>query len=236
MNTGTSEKILVVDDDIQIQKAIRIALSARGYEVMLASSGEEALETALLKKPDLVILDLSLPQMSGFEFCREFRRWSEAPVIVLSIRDRESDKISALDLGADDYITKPFNTAELLARIRAHLRRSKQASVIEDEFEFDELKVNFPGCRVVVNDVEVKLTKTEFALLQYFIKNAGRVVTYNNLLSHVWGPEYECDTQTLRVHIGNLRKKIEPDSNRPKFIITEPGVGYRFTPSFTSQS
>jgi two-component system, OmpR family, KDP operon response regulator KdpE len=227
MNTN-KEKILVVDDDVQIRRALRNALSARGYEVLLASGGEEALEIAALEIPSMVILDLSMPGMSGLEVCRELRTWSQLPILVLSVYDKEADKVAALDLGADDYLTKPFNTGELLARIRAHIRRAKQLPSTVTVFESGGLKVDLARHYVLKNDQEVKLTKTEYSLLQYLIQNSGRVVTYSILISKVWGPEYDGDTQTLRVHIGNLRKKIEEDPNRPLFILTEPGVGYRF--------
>lgn len=225
-----SEKILVVDDDIQIRRALRNALSARGYDVMLASNGEEALDMAASETPDMVILDMSMPGISGIEVCKELRTWTHIPILILSVKDKEADKIAALDLGADDYLTKPFNTGELLARIRAHIRRTKQIQPVDPVFEKNGLKVDLARHLVFKDGEELKLTKTEFSLLQYLIQNSGRVVTYSLLLSQVWGPEYECDTQTLRVHIGNLRKKIEEDPNRPHFILTEPGVGYRFNP------
>jgi len=222
------EKILVVDDDVRIRRALKNALSARGYDVLLASNGDEALEIASLEVPSMVILDLSMPGMTGLDVCKELRIWSQVPILVLSVHDKEKDKVSALDLGADDYLTKPFNTGELLARIRAHIRRAKQVPSSVTVFESHGLKVDLSKHQVFREGHEVKLTKTEFSLLQYLIKNSGRVVTYTILLSEVWGHEYEGDTQTLRVHIGNLRKKIEGDPNRPNFILTEPGVGYRF--------
>lgn len=223
------ERILVVDDDAQIRRALHHALSARGYEVLLAENGEEALTLAAAQRPDMVIVDLSMPGLSGLDVCRQLRAWSQVPVLVLSVHDKETDKITALDLGADDYLTKPFSTGELLARIRAHLRRTHQAEGESPLFESNGLKVDFAYYQVFLNEVEVKLTKTEFALLQYLIRNAGRVVTYNLLLDQVWGGlRMENDIQTLRVHVGNLRKKIELDPNRPRFILTEPGVGYRF--------
>jgi len=226
MNKG--EKILVVDDDVQIRRALRNAISARGYEVITASNGEEALDKASLELPDMIILDLAMPGLSGLEVCKEIRSWSDIPILILSVKEKEKDKIKALDLGADDYITKPFNTGELLARIRAHIRRAKQIKPLPSIIEEKGLKVDFAKHRVFLNEKEIKLTKTEFSLLKYLIQNAGRVITYNMLLEKVWGLEYSEDTQTLRVHIGNLRKKIEIDINRPQFIITEPSIGYRF--------
>jgi two-component system KDP operon response regulator KdpE len=230
MKSQGNEKILIVDDDRQIQRALRLAISARNYGVLLASDGEEALDLAASENPDLIILDLTLPRKSGIEVCKEIREWSKVPIIVLSIRDREEDKISALDLGADDYITKPFNTGELLARIRAHLRRSERTAPEMLEYEYDGLKIDLARHLATLDGNEIKLTKTEFDILSYLVKNSGRVITYNLLISKVRGPEYEGDTQMLRVHVGNLRKKIERDHNHPRLIITEPGVGYRFAP------
>jgi two-component system KDP operon response regulator KdpE len=224
----TEATILVVDDDMQILRALRHALAARGYEVLLASSGQQALEMAAVQQPNMVILDLTLPDMSGIEVCRELRTWLHVPILVLSVRDRPDDKVTALDTGADDYLTKPFDTSELLARIRSHLRRADQLPVAEPVYELENLRIDISRHQVLREGEEVHLTRTEFALLQYLAQNSGRVVTYGMLLQRVWGPEYETDTQTLRVHIGNLRRKIEPDPDRPRFILTEPGVGYRF--------
>jgi len=228
MTTIKGEKILVVDDDIQIRRALRNALSARGYEVILVVNGEEALTRAALDLPDMVILDLAMPGLSGFDVCRELRTWSNIPILVLSVKDKETDKIKALDLGADDYITKPFNTGELLARLRAHIRRAKQVKLMTPVFEERGLKVDFANYLVTLNNVEVKLTKTEFSILKYLIQNAGKVITYKLLISEIWGSNCDGDISALRVHIGNLRKKIEEDLNRPKFIITEARIGYRF--------
>jgi two-component system KDP operon response regulator KdpE len=228
MSAQLSDHILIVDDDIQIRRALHHALLARGYRITQAASGEEALNLAAAEPPSLVVLDLSMPGKSGLEVCKELRTWSKAPILVLSVRDRDTDKIAALDLGADDYLTKPFNTGELLARIRAHLRRVKELPVEKAVHEVDGLKVDLFRRLVTLDGQEVKLTKTEFGMLAYLIQNAGRVITYGQILTNVWGPEYEADTQTLRVHAGHLRRKIEPDPARPRFILTEPGVGYRF--------
>lgn len=228
MTNEINEKILVVDDDLQIQRALRLALSSRKYNVLLASTGEEALDIVFSRQPDLVVLDLTLPGISGIEVCKEIRSWSKIPIIILSVRQNEKDKIAALDLGADDYVTKPFNTGELLARIRANLRRMKPASGNGALYEIKGLTVDLFNHRIFLDGQEIRLTKTEFSLLKYFVENSGRVINYGLALSKVWGPEYETDVQTLRVHVANLRKKIERDPNRPQFIITEPGVGYRF--------
>ena len=225
-------KILVVDDDIQIRRALRNVISARGYEVILASNGEEALDKAALELPDMVVLDLQMPGLSGLNVCKELRSWSNIPILILSVKDLESDKVTALDLGADDYLTKPFKSGELLARIRAHIRRASQTKPASPIFEERGLKVDFASHQVFLESREIKLTKTEFSILKYLIQKTGKVITYKLLISEIWGSDYKGEISTLRVHIGNLRKKIEKDPNRPKFIITEPGIGYRFYSTF----
>ncbi|MBI2267690.1 MAG: response regulator transcription factor [Armatimonadetes bacterium] len=227
MSGAQADRILVVDDDVQIRRALQRALAMKGYQAIFAASGEEALEIAALELPAMVILDLSLPGISGLEVCQELRNWFKSPILVLSVRDRDTDKITALDLGADDYLTKPFSVDELLARIRAHLRRVSSTAYRKPLFEINGLKIDLSKRRVFLNSEEVKLTRTEFALLSYLVENAGRVITHGQLLTRVWGPEYAGDIQTLRVHIGNLRRKMERDPGRPEFILTEPGVGYR---------
>lgn len=229
--TESSPRILVVDDDSQIRRALRRALEARGYAVELAATGEEALDVAAGHIPDMVILDLSLPGMSGLDVCRELRTWTQAPILVLSIHETSSDKVAALDMGADDYLTKPFDTGELLARIRSHLRRSAQVEVTDPILEIDGLRMDLGGRQVFSDGEEVRLTRTEFEILQCLVRNAGRVVTCGLLLRHVWGPEFEGDVHTLRVHVANLRRKIEPAPDQPARIVTEPGVGYRLRPS-----
>jgi two-component system KDP operon response regulator KdpE len=224
------QKILVVDDDVQIRRALRNALSARGYEVVLAAGKEEALEAAAVELPRMVILDLGLPDGSGIDVCKELRTWSKMPILVLSVYDRPQDKVAALDMGADDYLTKPFDTSELLARIRSHLRRADNAPAAEPIYEFDGLRVDLSRRQVTRDGEPVHLTRTEFALLQYLVQNAERVVTYSLLLEHVWGNTGSGDTQTLRVHVGNLRRKVERVPEQPRHIITEAGVGYRFVP------
>jgi two-component system KDP operon response regulator KdpE len=202
---------------------------ARGYEVEVAVDGEEALSIAEGFAPDLVVLDLNLPGIDGFEVCRRFRTWSSTPVIVLSVREDESDKVEALDLGADDYQTKPFGIDELLARIRALLRRTEDRSAqLAPRFLADGLEIDL-GARLVARDGEaVRLTKTEWALLEAFAGHPGKLLTHGWLLSHVWGEAYASDVDVLRVFVSQLRKKIEREPTRPAIIVTEPGVGYRW--------
>jgi|LakMenEpi03Aug12_release.lakeMendotaPanAssembly.Ray.scaffolds.fasta_scaffold236349_1 two-component system KDP operon response regulator KdpE len=222
-------KILVIDDEPQIRRALRVGLEQNNYQVFLAASGEEGLDLAASRLPDLIILDLAMPGKNGFDVCKELREWTKTPIIILSVRDREEDKIKALDLGADDYLTKPFGIGELLARARAVLRR--QAPDDEQEqstFTCANLKVDFAHRRVYLANEEIHLTPKEYDLLRYMTTNADRVLTHRQLLSKVWGPEYENDSHTLRVHIANLRNKIEAHPERPFYIHTETRVGYRF--------
>lgn len=228
MSLDKKPQILIVDDDPQIRQVLRYAISARGYATMLAATAEEALERAAARSPDMVILDLSLPGMSGLEACKEIRTWSDVPILILSVQNRESDKITALDFGADDYLTKPFHTGELLARIRAHLRRGRSKEDAAPVLQYGDLILDLLHRQVRLGEMEIHLTKTEFALLSHLMRYAGRVLTHKMLLGTVWETEYEGDIQTLRVHMGNLRRKLEPDPHRPQFIVTEPGIGYRF--------
>lgn len=222
-------RILVIDDEPQIRRALRAGLEQNGYEVLLASSGEEGLDQAALHPPDAVILDLAMPGMDGFEVCRQLREWSDAPVMVLSVREGEAEKIRALDLGADDYVTKPFGLGELLARLRAALRRRESAAEPEPAaLELEGLRVDFARRLVLRDEQEVHLTPIEYDLLGELARNRDRVLTHRQLLTRVWGAEYSEDTHTLRVHIANLRQKIEPDPARPRYIHTEPRIGYRF--------
>jgi two-component system KDP operon response regulator KdpE len=221
-------RILAIDDEERIRRALKSILSARKYEVVLAASGDEGIDRAIDASPDLVILDLTLPDRSGLEVCRELRTWLAAPILVLSVRSGETDKISALDEGADDYLTKPFSAGELLARIRALLRRASGSSASDPVIEAGDLTIDIARRRALRNEEEIKLTRTEFDILAFLAQNAGRVVTSKQLLQTVWGEEYGEDTQTLRVHIGHLRRKIEPHPSVPQYILTEPGVGYRF--------
>jgi two-component system KDP operon response regulator KdpE len=220
--------ILVIDDEAQIRRALKSILTARQYQVRLATNGEEALDMAIAQPPDLIMLDLSMPGMSGLDVCRELRAWYAGPILILSVRGRESDKVAALDLGADDYLTKPFATNELLARIRALLRRSSGQATPPPIVEAGALTIDLAH-RLVTRDGEpVALTPTEYDILAYLAQNANRVVTTSMLLAQVWGAEPGDDTQSLRAHISHLRKKIEPQPSAPRYLITEPGVGFRF--------
>jgi two-component system KDP operon response regulator KdpE len=203
-----------------------VTLSAQGYTVIAAVSGQQAVSYTSTEKPDIVILDLGLPDMDGVEITRLLRQWTQIPIIILSVRGSESDKIAALDAGADDYLTKPFGVGELLARLRVALRRTDKGSQ-EPIFSRGSLKVDLVRRVVSVSEREIQLTPKEYELLHVLINNAGKVLTHHHLLCEVWGTEYGEEFHMLHVNISNLRRKIEPDSTRPQFIITEPGVGYR---------
>jgi two-component system KDP operon response regulator KdpE len=224
-------KILVVDDEEQIRRALKSILSARKYEVILASNGDEALDLAIDHTPDMAILDLSMPGLDGIELCRELRTWYTGPILVLSVRGGDADKIAALDTGADDYLTKPFSAGELLARVRAQLRRAASLVTPVPVITVRELEIDVPHRRVSRGGDEIDLTRIEFDILAYLAQNPDCVVTSKMILEKVWGPEYGDDTQTLRVHISHLRKKIEPHPSVPRYILTEPGVGFRFATS-----
>jgi two-component system, OmpR family, KDP operon response regulator KdpE len=219
--------ILVVDDEPLFRRALRAGLVNHGYDVALAASGEQAVDAAASTPPDLVILDLTLPRMSGLDVCRELREWSAVPIIILSARDRERDKVGALDLGADDYLTKPFGMAELLARVRAALRRTSGDSA-SPVLESGELRLDQARRLVTCDGEMVHLTPTEYEILRYLMTNAGKVITHRSLLHAVWGTGYEDSTRMLRVFIAQLRRKIEPNPARPTYIRTEPAIGYRF--------
>ena len=223
-------RILVVDDEIEILRALQRSLAAHGFEVFTASSGEDALEAITLHRPDLMLLDLGLPAMSGLEVIKRVRAQSDLPIIVLSVKDAERDKVQALDLGADDYVPKPFGMDEVLARIRVALRHTAQVQTgTEPTFTAGPLKVDFAQRLVQVNGQEVKLTPTEYDLLKALIKNRGKIMTRQMLLSQVWGTGYGTESHYLHVYIGQLRRKIEPDPAHPRFILTISGVGYRFS-------
>jgi two-component system KDP operon response regulator KdpE len=222
-------EILLIEDDPQIRKFLRAILIAEDYRLFEAATGNEGLAQAASRNPDLILLDLGLPDKDGIEVIGEIRRWSQVPILILSARDRERDKIDALDSGADDYVTKPFVPGEVLARIRASLRRA--AVLDKDEpsstVRFGNISVNLSARRVLVDGSEVHLTPNEFKVLQVLIRHAGQVVTHRQLLNQVWGPEHLGEAQYLRVFVGQLRRKLEADPAHPQHLITEPGVGYR---------
>jgi len=224
-------RILVVDDEPQITRVLRTTLSAQGYDLRVANDGETALEIMKDWTPDLVITDLAMPHMDGFELCRRVRAKAEMPIIVLSVRGEERTKVQALDAGADDYVTKPFGMSELLARIRANLRRvpveePTSGGVIEE----GDFRIDVDAHTVTIRGEEVRLTPKEFDLLVYLARHSGKVMTHRALLAAVWGPNATEQPEYLRVFVGQLRKKIEPDPSTPRYILTEPWVGYRFTP------
>lgn len=220
-------RILVVDDEEQIRRALRSILSARKYEVILAENGEQAIDLAIDHSPDMIILDIAMPGMDGIEVCRELRAWYTGPIIVLSVKAGETDKIVALDTGADDYLTKPFSAGELLARVRAQFRRAASAVVSPPLVTVGDLEIDFAHRRARRSGNEIDLTRIEFDILAFLAQNLDCVVTSRMILERVWGPEYGDDTQTLRVHVSHLRKKIEPYPSVPRYILTEPGVGFR---------
>jgi two-component system KDP operon response regulator KdpE len=224
----SSARILIVDDDPQIRRVLRTSLVAQNYEVADARNGEEALEKLREEKLDLVILDMNMPGMSGLETCRTIRSSSDIAIIMLTVRDAESDKVEALDAGADDYMTKPFGSPELLARIRAALRRSPQLSDDMQVIRLDDVEINFSLRRVVVGSRETRLTPKEFDLLQYMVAHPNVPIPHTKLLQSVWGPDYGDEVEYLRVFINQLRKKIEKNPSSPKYLVTEPWVGYRF--------
>ncbi len=225
----SGERVLVVDDEPQVLRLLRTALTERGYEVATAASGEEALDLLARRPVDVVVLDLVMPGMSGLDVCRALRPGSDTPVILLSAHGDERDKVLALDLGADDYLTKPFGMEELLARIRVALRHSTgRSAAAEPVFQCADLRVDFDARRVWRGGAEVRLTPTEYDLLKFLVQHADKALTHSMILRAVWGPEYSGESQYLRVYIPQLRRKLEADPARPRFIVTEPGVGYRF--------
>lgn len=224
--------ILVVDDEPQIRRVLRSTLTSQGYVLTDAKTGEEAIEIARKAKPDLILLDVNMPGMSGIETCREIRRFSSAPIIMLTVRNAERDKVLALDAGADDYVVKPFGIEELLARVRASLRRYSTGETLPP-FSVKDISMDFESRRVEVRGEEVHLTPKEFDVMKHLVMNQGKPLTHRRLLQAVWGPDYGEETENLRVVINQLRKKIEADPTHPKFILTEPWVGYRFQPPKT---
>ena len=227
-------RILVVDDEPQLIRAMAMNLRARDYDVELAATGEAALSIAARKHPDLVILDLGLPGIDGIDVIRGLRGWTSVPIIVLSVRESEGDKVAALDAGADDYVTKPFGMDELLARLRAALRRAapaEEAAVVET----DDFTVDLAAKRVTTPAGEVRLTPTEWHIVEVLVRNAGKLVTQRLLLQEVWGPQYGTETNYLRVYLAQIRRKLEPDPARPRYFITEARMGYRFEQGGTAR-
>jgi two-component system KDP operon response regulator KdpE len=224
-----SAKILVVEDEQQMQRALRAGLRANGFDVSVAASGEAALDVIALLRPDVILLDLTLPGIDGLDVVRQLREWTATPIVVLSARGEERDKVAALDLGADDYLRKPFGLEELLARIRVALRHAAHlSSGTEPVFDDGGLVVDLAKRRVTLDGADIHLTPTEYELLRELISNAGKVLTHHMLLNRVWGPASADDTQYLRTYINQLRKKLEIDPARPQRIINEPGIGYRY--------
>lgn len=221
-------KVLVIDDEPQIRRALRVGLEQYQFAVSLAANGDEGLDLVATVAPDMVILDLAMPGIDGFQVCKQLREWSNVPIIVLSVRESEEDKIAALELGADDYLTKPFGIRELIARMKAITRRSLSEQASESSFTSGDLFIDFAKRIVTKGGAEIHLTPKEYELLKYMVNNANRVLTHRQLLTKVWGPEYAEDHHTLRVHIANLRNKVETQPERPKFVCTETRVGYRF--------
>lgn len=226
----TDPQVLVIDDEPQILRALKTILGAKHYRVTTAASGEEGLALAAANPPDIIILDLGLPDLDGFAVCERLRQWTNIPVIVLSVRESERDKVRALDAGADDYLVKPFSIEELLARIRVALRHSAQMQGSpESAIQAGNLSIDLASHIVTRSGEEVKLTATEFKLLAYLAVNSGRVLTHQSILNKVWGIEYSDDVEYLRVYMSQLRKKLEEDPRHPRHLLSEPGVGYRFS-------
>jgi two-component system KDP operon response regulator KdpE len=223
-----SSRILVVDDEPQLRRVLRSTLSALGFVVADAANGEAALERIREEKFDLILLDINMPGLSGLETCRAMRERSDVSILMLTVRDRSEDKIEALDAGADGYVTKPFDINELLARIRAALRRVPASALGAGLLRLEDLEVNFRDRQVNANGRAARLTPTELDLLQYFVKHPNEVLLHDRILQAVWGPDYGDEVEYLRVFVNQLRKKIEPDPSRPRFILTEPWLGYRF--------
>ena len=222
-------RVLVIDDEESIRRALKSILSLRNYDVSLSSSGEDGINAAIETNPEIVILDLSLPDMDGLDVCRELRTWMTAPILILSVRGNEGDKVTALDLGADDYLTKPFQAGELLARMRAILRRAESRVVQPPEIQAGDLTISLAKRTVFLKGEEISLTRTEFEILSVLVRNMDCVVTHKMLADKLWEDGEARDPQLLRVHVSNLRKKIEPGPSLPRYILTEPGVGFRFT-------
>ena len=222
-----TETVLVVDDEPQIVRALTTNLRARGYDVVAATTGEEALRLAADHRPDVVVLDLGLPGIDGIEVVRGLRGWTSVPILILSVRDGEADKVAALDAGADDYVTKPFGMNELLARLRAAMRRAAPPTE-EPVVETEDLRIDLAHRTVHVGDRQVRLTPTEWHLVEVLARNRDKLVTHRDLLHEVWGPQYNVETNYLRVYMARIRAKLEPDPTSARYFVTDPGVGYRF--------
>lgn len=225
--TKTPLSVLVIDDEAQIQRLLTVALRANGYRVATAIDGEQGIAAAAQQRHDAIILDLGLPDMNGLQVLKNVREWTQTPVIVLTVQDGEYEKVESLDSGADDYVTKPFNTAELLARVRATIRRANRGPTEEPVRRFGQVEIDLGSRRVTRNGQPVKLTVTEYVLLRLFVQHAGKVLTHRQLLREVWGVEHENQSQYLRVYMVRLREKLEADPTEPTLLATEPGVGYR---------
>ncbi|MGZ3637324.1 MAG: response regulator [Ktedonobacterales bacterium] len=234
--TSGGARVLVIDDEPEIQRAVRKRLAGDGFAVEGALTGADGMDLVARWHPDVVLLDLSLPDIDGIEVCRRLRTWTQVPIIVLSVRAGDADKVAALELGADDYLTKPFSSSELVARVRVALRHAAHAAgraasgrggEESASFQTGGLTIDFQRRRVSVDDREVHLTPTEYEVLKYLAMNAGKVITHHTLLQAVWGPQYESEDHYLHVFIGQLRRKIEPNPSRPRYLLTEPGIGYR---------
>lgn len=222
-----TEEIFIVDDEVQMRRLLRTTLESAGYKTILAENGKDAVQIASTRRFDAMILDLGLPDIDGIEVLKKIRTWASYPILILSARSAESDIITALDVGANDYLTKPFRSGELLARIRGALRVYHSTNAGTVVFSFGNVTVDLEAHIVKVNDEQIKLTPTEFALLALFIHNAGKVLTHNYILQQIWGPKSEGESQYTRVYVGQLRKKLESDPNNPKYFLTESGIGYR---------
>lgn len=237
-SSGDKGLILLIEDEPQMQRLLRIVLQGHGYRLIESATGKEGLMQAATRAPDVILLDLGLPDIDGLEVTQRVREWSDIPIIVISAREQEQDKIKALDAGADDYLTKPFGAGELLARIRVAIRHRaiREAGQQELVFILDNLRVDLARRQVFLNEKEVHLTPIEYKLLTVLIKNAGKVITHSQLLKEVWGPSYLKETQYLRVYMTQLRRKLEADPARPRFLINEPGIGYRLKMNLNDES
>ncbi|MGZ4974968.1 MAG: response regulator [Limisphaerales bacterium] len=229
-STTNKQIVLIIDDEVQIRRLLRVTLEGHDFRVCEAATGRDGLIEAAQCRPDVVLLDLGLPDMDGVTVIKRLREWSKVPVVVLSVRDRDEDKITALDHGADDYVTKPFSTGELLARVRVALRHAQPTENLA-VFRTGDLQVDLSSRVVTRKGKEVKLTATEYSLLRLFVQHAGKVLTHQQILREVWGPNYVDQTHYLRVYMGHLREKLESDPAQPEMFITEPGVGYRLVTS-----